>query len=465
MECKPLLSLPGGVFRVQRGSCEDCPLFIRPARQFIHFILAAVIAVLCMREHASAQVQADSAIVVKQILIRGNESTKEQVILREMSQRVGSVLDTAALKRDEKKIYSLQLFNRVESSYEVTDRKAIVTISVSERWYIFPIPIFGFKYRDVKKPYYGAALIHQNFRGRNEKLMASAVFGYDGWFNLAFQTPKLTDDDDVFFRAALSTSSIRNLNVADAEYDQRVTNGSVSLGKRFGLFTLASFSLGYDQWRITDPRPGRTVSSDGMDRFLTIAAGYLYDERDVREFPTDGTYIGASVVKYGLGESEVDLLRFRLDVRRYEALGDGIALGARAFGTFLNGGVSPSYLHAYFGYDERIRGHFSTVREGDNMMAGSVELRVPILMPRYKVVSLKYLPPEFSVWRYGLYAGFFVDAGTIWYRGSQISRLPWHSGYGAGLQFLLPYSMIVRTEYAFNEKGEGQFVLDFGASF
>jgi len=420
---------------------------------------------LCRPENVRAQVRSDSAVVVIQILIEGNETTKEQVILREMSQKVGAVLDTAALKRDEKKIYSLQLFNRVESGFAVKDQQATITIKVSERWYIFPIPIFGFKYRDVKKPFYGAALIHQNFRGRNEKLMGSAVFGYDGWFNLAFQTPKLTADDDIFFRAAISTSSVRNLSMVDAEYDQRVTNGSVSLGKRFGLFSLASVSFGYDQWSIPDPRPGRTVASTGLDRFLTLATGFIYDARDVREFPTDGSYVGASVTKYGLGESEVDLLRIRLDVRRYQALGDGFALGARAFGTFLNGGASPSYLHAYFGYDERIRGHFSTVREGDNLLSASIELRVPILMPRYHMVSLKYLPPEFSVWRYGLYAGFFADAGTIWYRGDQFSTLPWYSGYGAGLQFLLPYSVVVRTEYAFNQKGQGQFVLDFGASF
>lgn len=428
--------------------------------------MIVVAAVLLGRpENVSGQERVDSAVVVKQILIEGNETTKEQVILREMSQKVGAVLDTVALKRDEKQIYSLRLFNRVESGFTVHGQQATVTIKVSERWYIFPLPIFGFKYRDVKKPFYGAALIHQNFRGRNEKLMVSAVFGYDGWFNLAFHTPRLTDGDDLSFGAAISTSSVRNLSVADAEYDQRVTNGSISLGKRFGLFTVASFSLGYDQWSITEPKPGRTVSATGLDRFLTFSSAFVYDGRDVREYPTDGSYLGASVTKYGLGESEVNLIRARLDVRRYQSLGDGIALGARAFGTFLSGGASASYLHAYFGYDERIRGYFSTVREGENLLSGSIELRVPILLPRYYSVSLKYLPPEFSVWRYGLYAGFFADAGTLWYRGAPFSNLPWYTGYGAGLQFLLPYSLIVRTEYAFNQKGQGQFVLDFGASF
>ena len=428
-------------------------------------MLAVLVGGWISAEPALAQTRPDSGIVVTKVVIEGNETTKEHVILREMSQKVGVQVDTAALKRDEMKIYSLQLFNRVEAGYTVEDQQAIITVKVSERWYIFPVPVFGFKHRDFKKAYYGAALIHHNFRGRNEKLMAAAVFGYDGWINLMYQTPKLTENDDIFLAAGVGTSKVRNLNRAEVEYDQRVTNGYLSLGKRFGLFMMASLTLGYDRWVISDPKPGQTVSATGRDHFVTLSAGMLYDTRNIREYPTDGFLAGFSMSKYGLGESDVDLFRYRVDLRRYIPLGDGFALGGRAFGTFLSGGVSPAYLHAYYGYDERIRGYFLDVREGDHLVSGNVELRVPILLPRYKYVSLKYLPAEFSVWRYGLYAGFFADAGTIWYRGQQFSTLPWYSGYGAGLQFLLPYSLIVRTEYAFNQKGRGQFVLDIGASF
>jgi outer membrane protein assembly factor BamA len=412
----------------------------------------------------SAQQRADSAITVKAILIEGNETTKDYVILREMSLKVGNELDTAAVRRDENKIYSLQLFNRVDVGYSVEDRQATIVVKVSERWYIFPVPIFGFKYRDLQKPYYGAALIHENFRGRNEKIMASAVFGYDGWFNLAYQNPKLTDDD-VYFGGAVSYSKIRNLNVTDVEYEQQVVGGSVSLGKRFGLFMLASVTLGYNDWMVSDPRPGRTVSASGRDRFLTIASGFIYDGRDVKEYPLDGIYIGLSAAQYGLGESDVNLTRFRFDLRRYQSLGDGFSISGRAHGTFLSGGASPAYLHSYFGYDDRIRGYFSTVFEGDNLLGGNVEFRLPILKPRYYTVSLKYLPPQFSVWRYGLYAGIFADAGTTWYRGDPFFKQPWYAGYGTGLQFLLPYSLVIRTEYAFNQRGHGQFIFDFDASF
>ena len=35
------------------------------------------------------------------------------------------------------------------------------------------------------------------------------------------------------------------------------------------------------------------------------------------------------------------------------------------------------------------------------------------------------------------------------------------TGYGAGIHFLLPYSVVLRTEYAWNEYGMGQFIIDF----
>jgi len=411
-----------------------------------------------------ARVLPDS-LVVSKIVVVGNETTRDYVILREMSLKVGAPLDSLAMDLDRKHIYSLQLFNKVDLDYTAEGNQATVFVRVSERWYVFPIPIFGFKYRDLKKPFYGVALIHQNFRGRNEKIMASAVFGYDGWFNLAYQNPKLTSDDDIFLRSHVGFSHVRNQNTSEGEYDQRVYAGSLTVGKRYGLYKMLLGFAGYDQWEVSDPQPGWTVAPSGKDHFITLGALFLYDRRDIREYATAGEYMAITATKYGLGESDVNLFRYGIDVRDYEPLGNGVSICGRIFGSFLSGGLSPTYLHEYFGHGDRIRGYYSTVLEGEDILGSSVELRVPILKPRYETVSIPFLPPEFSVWRYGLYAGIFADAGTTWFRTDQVLEGPWYAGYGAGLQFLLPYSFVLRTEYAFNQHGRGQFVLGFGASF
>jgi len=419
-------------------------------------------ALVCPR--LAAQTAADSVIVSK-IVIVGNETTKDYVILREMLLKVGGPLDTLSVEHDKKQIYSLQLFNKVDIEYTIEGKEATVYVRVSERWYIFPLPIVGFKYRDFSKIFYGVSLIHQNFRGRNEKVMASAVFGYDGWFDLAYQNPKLTDDDDIFLRTEAGFHHVRNQNTSQGEYDQKVSNGSLMLGKRYGLYLTVRGFARFDLWDVPNRQPGWTVSPTGLDRFITIGSMLQYDRRDIREYATAGEYAAISIAKYGLGESDVNLFRYEVDLRDYELLGGDVSLCGRVFGSFLSGGFSPSYLHAYFGYFERIRGYYTTVFEGEDIAGGSLELRVPILKPRYATVSIRYLPPEFSVWRYGLYAGIFADGGTTWFRTEQVLRNPWYAGYGAGLYFLLPYSLVVRTEYALNQYGRGQFVLGFGASF
>jgi outer membrane protein assembly factor BamA len=97
-------------------------------------------------------------------------------------------------------------------------------------------------------------------------------------------------------------------------------------------------------------------------------------------------------------------------------------------------------------------------------MGVNLELRIAILKPRYVTVSFIQVP-EFSVLRYGLYAGIFADGGKVWYRSQSFPGTDWRSGYGAGLHFLLPYSLVVRTEYAFNNMGKGELFVDVEASF
>ena len=70
------------------------------------------------------------------------------------------------------------------------------------------------------------------------------------------------------------------------------------------------------------------------------------------------------------------------------------------------------------------------------------------------------LPSEFAVWRFGISLALFGDAGTTWFRGDRLSFRSFSSGYGAGADFLLPYSYVVRLEYAYNNFFHGQFILN-----
>jgi len=159
----------------------------------------------------------------------------------------------------------------------------------------------------------------------------------------------------------------------------------------------------------------------------------------------------------------VDIIRYAADVRHYIPLDSRFVAAGRMFTDLAAAGKTPSYNRVYFGYGERIRGHFKEVNEGENIFGATGELHYSILSPRYFNVS--FLPPEFGVWKFGVLAALFADAGVVWFRGTPPRVSDFARGYGLGLHFLLPYSAIFKTQYAWNEARRGEFIIDLGTAF
>ncbi len=390
--------------------------------------------------------------------------TREHVITREMKLHPGTELTQEAIDHDRDQIYNLGLFNRVDIDYTARGRDAVVYVTVSERWYIFPFPIVGFRHRDVKKLYYGLGFAHQNFRGRNEKLYVSFALGYDQWVTMTYENPRITDDGDLYLNASTSYQQTHSLGSSNGEYLNRNASGYLTLGERFGFYQTAYVTAGYETWEVSQFAPGRTASSSGRDAFGSLGMRYRYDTRNVREYATDGSFLGLALVKSGMKGNAVDLMSAGLDARTYVPLGDDYAVGVRTMSNLTWGGSIPQYRKAYFGYDERVRGYFSQRIESDDQLLASAELRIPILRPRYVEASFIRIP-QFQTLRYGLYAGIFADAARSWNRTDHLMAGPWRAGVGAGLHLLLPYGMTVRAECAVNDQGVGEGFLDFGASF
>ena len=423
-----------------------------------------LICITCFMMPLQAQVVSDSAIIVRDIQIRGNSTTSTHVILREMSLKTGDTLTQQAIQTDRNNIYNLRLFNKVDVADSVYQHQATIIVTVSERWYFIPFPVLGMKYRDITKLYYGAGMMHQNFRGRNEKLFALFFAGYDQLFMINYQNPKITDDDDIFIMTALTLQKLHNLSSTSEEYMNTNLFLRGTIGKRFGMYNTLSSTLGYELWQVSDPRIISTSSSSGRDAFLTLSLSYRFDTRDNNEYTTDGTLISFAIAKNGFGESDVNIATANCDLRKFFGFDGGSAFGLRTAGSFTWGGVIPSYRHVFFGYDDRIRGYFYKKIEAENKISASVELRLPILLPRYLEIDWMKVP-EFQKLRYGIYFGIFADAGKAWSRDQVLSEQPWYAGYGAGFQFLLPYGFTIRTEAAINNAGETEYILDFDTSF
>ncbi|MBI5464957.1 MAG: BamA/TamA family outer membrane protein [Ignavibacteriales bacterium] len=434
----------------------------RMGRWFFHAAgaLTCLAAFVLAEDNRSAK-----SLSIRSIRIEGNETTQPQVILREMALHKGDTLSEISLDRDRNRIYGLRLFNNVTATHQDDGDSTDVLISVVERWYIFPFPVFGIKYNDFGKLYYGLGISHQNFRGRDEKISAAVTFGYDQSYSVSYQNPRLIEDEDIFFRVGLSYQHVHSLNVVSDEYDQINSSGSISLGKRYGLYQSLVGTASFDRWYVPDTSQGRTATAYGDDKFWSFGVRYSYDSRNMREYPTEGTLVAAEVRNQGFGsESNVHTFAYSADVRHYTPVGGGSLFAWRTYGTFMAGGVVPPYQHVFLGYRNRLRGYFRERFEGENIVGGAAELRVQLISPHYFSIDLFDIRQLRSL-RFALYGGLFTDVGKAWFRSSNFGDVPWRAGSGVGLHFLLPYSLILRAECALNDNGAAEAFVDIGVSF
>jgi outer membrane protein assembly factor BamA len=81
----------------------------------------------------------------------------------------------------------------------------------------------------------------------------------------------------------------------------------------------------------------------------------------------------------------------------------------------------PLYERALLGGADSVRGYEAGRDSGDNLMAASAELRVPLNSP-------------LEIGRTGI--SLFVDRGRVWDHGKRASDSPWRTGGGVGVFFL-----------------------------
>ncbi len=418
-------------------------------------------------ESAAAPIPAREHPVIGLVRIEGNLRTDDRIIRRELTLSVGDTISQAEVDYCVNRIYSLGLFNKVDITWLPLDT-TILLVRVDERWFLYPVPMAGIVDHNFSQWFYGLGVKHENLTGGNEKLFAGFVLGYNPWVRVDFSDPWIFGKMQMFMQTIFSFSHVENKSLLargdGPNFFERHYSINQLFGKRYDQYRRSWFQAGFSYVDVSAPKTGRTLSPDGIDRFLFAGIGGSLDTRDLREYPTDGIYAGASVTKYGFGESSVDYSAVAADFRGYRDLYRGLSICMRAFSVVTAGPAIPPYSHQFFGYGERIRGHFSEEMEGENIFGASLECRIPIVRSWY--VHVPEVPiPQFATWRFGLYAALFMDAGTVWDRGRRLPLAGMPKGFGGGIHILLPYSVVFRAEHAWSETGSGEFIFDLGASF
>jgi len=266
-------------------------------------------------------------VLVDSVVLVGNKVTRDNIILRELEFSKGysyplEELDSLIVK-SRQNLMNRSLFNFVTITKNVSGATCRIQVSVVERWYIWPIPIFQFADRnlnawlqkgDLNRLNYGIDLRIENFRGRMERLNIIVQTGYD--MRLAFrwtipylnakQVSGLVVAGGMQYNHEVAFETVDNKQLyyhSAVNYARKFFFGTFNYTLRPGYNDLHNFGAGFYQYQFQDTllKLNPDFSCGTVCRYFQLDYTFKLDFRDYKPYPLDGYYFDAQVLKMGLG--------------------------------------------------------------------------------------------------------------------------------------------------------------------
>ena len=434
-------------------------------------------------------------VFIKTISIIGNKKTKADIIFRELTFQQGDTLMQSSMaaefQRSKENLLNTSLFNFVEVFYKDDSEEAIVI--VSERWYIWPVPIFEIVDRNVnewlaKKDWtrvnYGFALAIYNFRGRNETLALAFRNGYTRKYSLQYNIPYINKNKQEGVAVQFSYSQLHEI-AYDTYHDQLryyrnddenvLTEfySSIQLNFRKKLYTTSSIKLEYDDMQVSDSVPALNPdyfnNVNSRQKYFGLTYFYKNDRRDLVSYPLRGTYFDFEAVKKGFDilDDNVVQLYVSSSFRYHTELTKNIFFASGIKGKLSGRSKQPYNVTRGLGYSrDYVRGYEYYVTDGQNFILLKNNLKFRLL-PTF-VKKFSFIPSEkFSTIPFSFYMNLFYDIAYV--RDRQFAEnnlLPneWMPGYGVGIDFASYYDVVIRVEYSINKFAEDGFFVHFTLS-
>jgi len=434
--------------------------------------------------------------IVSEIHIVGNSITKEHILTRELTFHKGDTLRLeeipALLRRSEENLQNLSIFNSVHISY-IDDKFNIqVYILVTERWYIFPLPIFEiaernfnvwWKDKDFSRVVYGGVLTWNNFRGRNEFLAVSARLGYTQRIAFYYNIPYINRQQRAGLTVGYSYSRNHQAAYATEEnqllyykneilFAKKEVSAYTQYSYRKSLYQSHMWEASYHLVDVMDTvllrNPDYLADGKTPQRYFTLRYFFKSDHRDLVVYPLKGYYLDVDISQNGLKFLDDDISIFSINphVKKFWQLNRKFFFGTGLSGKISTGSHQPYYNSRSLGYGrDFLRGYEYYVIDGQQFVLLKTNLKFEIL-PKHELVA-KFIPlRKFSTIPFAFYLNLYADAG---YASDQQTNLPnplnneWQYSYGTGIDFVTYYDLVFRVEYSLNKLGESGFFIHFTA--
>lgn len=465
---------------------EQIELMIRKLLYCLTFVMISCI--------AKSQV---NTLVINDIRITGNKTTKVNIIVRELTFKKGDTLLIEKLEelinRSRENILNTSLFNfvTITESYITPDILDLI-IKVEERWYTWPS--FFFKYedrnfsawlkaKDLSKSKYGFSVERFNFRGRKENLKISVLFGYANQFEISYKNIALDRNRKHFIGGSVEFSSqdqviVNTINNEPVNFKSRFhtvferNKYTINYLYRPYINDLHNFFLNYVEYDIADTiiklnQDYLVKNKDNMDCF-TLDYVFSSDKRDSKAYPLRGSYfeilLGQTISLPFSGNSFTSTVivpgyyrYIQLSNRLYYAGGINLKLSYSNYYSYL-------YSRA-LGYNYNMHGFEYNTIEGQHFVMIKNLFKIAVLKPR--IAEIPFIPlHKFNKVHYALYFNLFTDCGYVSnkYKTADNSYTDkFLFSCGAGLDLVTYYDRTLRAEYSVNGFGVGGFYLSLTA--
>ena len=453
------------------------------------------------------QAQAGDSVVnriltVDRVLIIGNKVTKNRIIERELSLRPGDTITTknlqGTLSWDKNKIYNLRLFNTVSVKVlDLTNGHIDLLVEVTERWYIFPAPIFELSDRnfnewwnnynhDFSRINYGMRIYKNNFRGRNESLRLTAQFGYVRKFDLQYKIPNLDRKQKQGLTFNFDYAAPRNIAYRTLDHKlvfleikevvRKSFGAGIGYSYRKSFFETHSVSLNFRKSEVLDTvlqlNPIYYNGNKNTQKFFSVSYSFNSEHRDVVLYPTKGYQFTGYVSKTGLlADDDVNQLEFNLTYARHWPLKNGFMLSNFSSAFWSTPQNQPYNTFNALGYrNQLVRGFENYVVEGPVFALNKTTFKKKIFARSWTMD----LPIEqFSYFPIAIYFKTFADFGYVenypYYDEKGLNQKfsnRFLSGIGFGADVVTFYDLVLRFEYAFTPQNpNGAFFFNVKKEF
>jgi len=436
-----------------------------------------------------------TAFVLSNIEITGNKTTKERIVLREVSFNIKDTIlfsDTAKhISKTENNLLNTSLFNFIKVTFVDTLGSWVARIKLQERWYLWPQVAIKFqdrnfsewwKTRNFSRIEYGLIINRNNFLGLNQTVQGQFYYGFTKKVGFKYHIPYLTKKQKgglkIGFGYGTQNEVFSGLNQNRMEY---VKNDSdiifnefsalIEYSLRSGFYKLQTFAFEIKNLSIAHELGAKSDAyfgnSDAFLKYVTLMYWYKIDKRFSKNYPLTGSFVDFQIRQFGLGfldKSDLFVTRISSNFRLYKKIKKRhFVAGSAYFNAFLQKEI-PFRFQSGLGFHEYVRGYEPYVIYGQAAFLAKTNYKFQLVSPKEFTLPIIRKWKKFSKVHFAMYWNIYTDFGYVPQKeNNQSLNNKILLGLGTGIDWVSYYDMVIRTEVSINKNGESGFYLNFVA--